>query len=337
MMGARQASGLAARLKRRLWPRPPGPVILMYHRIAEPETDPWGLAVSPARFDAQLALLKTARTVLPLPEFTRRLQAGGLPPDAVAITFDDGYACNATTAAPLLRAHGLPATVFLMTSKVGDPTEFWSDALERIVTTAAVEALTVESPSGELRVELGPPDPPETRRRWNALEPPRTRRQAAYLALWRALRDFPAEGQAEAVAALHRQSDTPQTARDSHRAVTAAEAEALARDPLIEVGAHSVTHARLSALSPEAQFHEIRASREACADLVGTPPASFAYPYGDYAPETVSLVARAGFEVACTTRGGAVAPASGPLELPRIPVGDWEAARFAAVLRAQTL
>jgi peptidoglycan/xylan/chitin deacetylase (PgdA/CDA1 family) len=239
--------------------------------------------------------------------------------------------------APLLRAHGLPATVFLMTSKVGDPSEFWSDALERIVTSTTVEALAVQTPEGELRVDLGPVDPPEIARRWNGLETPRTRRQAAYLTLWRTLRDFPSEAQAAALASLHRQSGTPEAARASHRAVTAAEAAALARDPLIEIGAHSVTHARLSALSPEAQLHEIRASREACADLVGFPPTSFAYPYGDYAPETVELVAQAGFAIACTTQGGAVSPAHGPLTLPRAPVGDWDARRFTAALGAQTL
>ena len=46
----RRARGLLRR-------RRPVPVILMYHRVAEPAVDPWGLAVSPRCFDAQMEVL----------------------------------------------------------------------------------------------------------------------------------------------------------------------------------------------------------------------------------------------------------------------------------------
>lgn len=44
-----------------------------------------------------------------------------LPPDAsaVALTFDDGFENFGTVAWPLLRNHGLPATVFVVTGRVG--------------------------------------------------------------------------------------------------------------------------------------------------------------------------------------------------------------------------
>ena len=38
-----------------------GPAILMYHRIAKPDVDPWGLAVSPERFAEQVQALRTDR------------------------------------------------------------------------------------------------------------------------------------------------------------------------------------------------------------------------------------------------------------------------------------
>ena len=47
--------------------------------------------------------------------------------DAVAITFDDGFANFASTAWPVLREHGLPATVFVVTDRVGG-TNAWSDS-----------------------------------------------------------------------------------------------------------------------------------------------------------------------------------------------------------------
>ena len=45
--------------------------------------------------------------------------------DAVAITFDDGFRSVEEIAAPLLREHGLPATVFVVTDHVGG-TNAWS-------------------------------------------------------------------------------------------------------------------------------------------------------------------------------------------------------------------
>ena len=87
----------------KLQPRRPRPVILMYHRIAEALIDPWDLAVSPDRFAEQLDCLRRSRHPLRLSEFIARLRDGTLPDDAVAVTFDDGYADNFLAAKPRSR------------------------------------------------------------------------------------------------------------------------------------------------------------------------------------------------------------------------------------------
>jgi peptidoglycan/xylan/chitin deacetylase (PgdA/CDA1 family) len=81
--------------------------------------DPFNLVVTPEEFECQLIKLRT-KTVLPLRVFARLHVEKKLPRHAVAITFDDGYACNALTAAPMLERFGYPATFFIM-----------SDAIER--------------------------------------------------------------------------------------------------------------------------------------------------------------------------------------------------------------
>ena len=84
--GTAPTSGLRALLRRarsllRRIASVPGatPVILLYHRIAEPRCDPWGLCVSRERFRAQLAMLAAERRVLPLDELVSRLAAGEVP------------------------------------------------------------------------------------------------------------------------------------------------------------------------------------------------------------------------------------------------------------------
>src|SRR5271165_453487 len=79
-----------------------GPAILMYHRIATPDVDPWGLSVSPKRFAEQVQALRARRTMLSMDALVARLKSGDLPHDAVALTFDDGYLDNLGQAKPIL-------------------------------------------------------------------------------------------------------------------------------------------------------------------------------------------------------------------------------------------
>jgi len=116
-------------------PPQPKPVILMYHRIANEAVDPWRLAVSPARFEEQLKVLRRTRHPLTLVDFVRRFKDGSLPAHAVALTFDDGYADNLLAAKPRLAAADVPATVFLATGYIDRPEEFWWDELARLLST----------------------------------------------------------------------------------------------------------------------------------------------------------------------------------------------------------
>ena len=94
-----------------------GRSILLYHRVANADIDPWNLAVSPDEFERQLAGLRK-KEVLPLRQFVRLHSQKKLPQNAVAITFDDGYACNALVAAPILESFGYPATFFVVSDAI---------------------------------------------------------------------------------------------------------------------------------------------------------------------------------------------------------------------------
>jgi len=60
-------------------------------------------------------LAQSGANVLVLGEALRLLHAGKLPPNSVAITFDDGWADFRTQAFPILQKHSFPATVYLTT------------------------------------------------------------------------------------------------------------------------------------------------------------------------------------------------------------------------------
>jgi len=88
----------------------------------------------------------------------------------------------------------------------------------------------------------------------------------------------------------------------------------------IEFGSHTLTHARLTALAPEEAAREIADSRARLEDALGAPCLSFAYPYGGWNAQVRSLVAEAGYRVACTTRRAAARLSDDLLGLPRINV-----------------
>lgn len=71
-----------------------------------------------------------------------------------------------------------------------------------------------------------------------------------------------------------------------------------------EIGAHSMTHPDLTSLSrPEAE-HEIRESKAALENELGTQVRTFAYPYGHYDDRAKELVQEAGLELGVATDTG---------------------------------
>lgn len=92
--------------------------ILTYHSI-DPSGSP--ISVSPEDFRRHVQWLASGRVrVLSLAD----LVADQGSEDAVALTFDDGFANFGETAVPLLRAYALPATVFVVSDHVGGTNEW---------------------------------------------------------------------------------------------------------------------------------------------------------------------------------------------------------------------
>ncbi len=108
-------------------------LVLMYHRIARVETDPWDLCVRPEHFESQIGMLCEQVDLVPLTELRSQLRKGRESRPVVAITFDDGYVDNLTVAKPVLDRFDAPATVFIATGQIGRRSEFWWDRLAKLV------------------------------------------------------------------------------------------------------------------------------------------------------------------------------------------------------------
>lgn len=298
----------------------------MYHRIADEAFDPWGLAVSPAHFAAHLEWLAEHRTVLRLQDFADLHRRRALPSDAVAITFDDGYACNAEIAAPLLERFQMPATIFLPVQLIEEGGPFWWDELEQIVLEHEASTLSVD---GE-EVAIGPRR--EDDRRWGAGSKARTARQSALQAVHaRLVTKAPAEI-AKAMKDLRRQAGGSRANASSKAVMDAGQVRRTASG-FVEFGSHALTHPWLPALTDAEASREIRDSVERCQALTGVRPSAFAYPFGAFDDRSVRLSEEAGFACACATGDTAVNTNSPLFALRRVQVPDASAAALARRLK----
>ncbi|MDD2753541.1 MAG: polysaccharide deacetylase family protein [Candidatus Portnoybacteria bacterium] len=102
----------------RLFYRSPRVSILMYHSIGDNGAF---FTVTPKEFAWQMAYLNEHDfQVVSLAQLTGKLKRGEkLSDKTVALTFDDGYADNFTSAWPILKKYNFPATIFLATDYIG--------------------------------------------------------------------------------------------------------------------------------------------------------------------------------------------------------------------------
>jgi peptidoglycan/xylan/chitin deacetylase (PgdA/CDA1 family) len=85
-----------------------------------------------------------------------------------------------------------------------------------------------------------------------------------------------------------------------------------------EIGAHSVTHPRLTQIPLARAREEIAASKKQLEDMFGVPVRHFCYPYGDWNPTVRDAVAEAGYDTACTVDSGVNTSETPRFELRRV-------------------
>ncbi|HEU5118138.1 MAG TPA: polysaccharide deacetylase family protein [Isosphaeraceae bacterium] len=302
--------------------RRPGLVVLCYHRVGDPETDPFYAPLVSARpevFREQMERLSRAFRILSLEQALDALTEGGPREPSALVTFDDGYRDNLDLAAPILLDLKVPATLFLTSGFLDGHLPWWDH----------VAAVVNRSPAARLRLDR--PEPIE-----GDLTSPESRALAlssVILAYLRAARpDDPA-----LVAHLQERAEVDLDTRDLARSLF------LSWDGVREwvqagfsVGAHTSTHRKLSSLSPSEQAAELIEPRRRIEQETGRPVLSLAYPFGDpsaFTAETKRLALEAGYRAAFALRSGVAG--RGPLDLFALPRFNVMAADSPALLRAR--
>jgi peptidoglycan/xylan/chitin deacetylase (PgdA/CDA1 family) len=114
--------------------------IVTFHRIAELDDgepyDPDVVDATPAQFRRHIETLARIGTPIGMETLIRALAGGALPPNAVMITFDDGYRSCREVALPILRRLGVPATFFIATAFPAGRKLYWWEQISVILRSA---------------------------------------------------------------------------------------------------------------------------------------------------------------------------------------------------------
>jgi peptidoglycan/xylan/chitin deacetylase (PgdA/CDA1 family) len=205
----------------------------------------------------------------------------------VALTFDDGWRDNYTTALPIARGHQIPFTIFICTELLGANSPFWPE--RAMALCRARRPRWSDSEAGVLIEHL------------KTLPPHRREAAIDTLADEVAVNlDLPAEDE------TLKWGDVLKMSQEC-----------------VNFGSHTQTHQILTLCETDAEIsRELRGSRRAIEAALGKCCDVFAYPNGNWSPQTQRLLKEAGFRLAFTTRRGAWAASSDKLAIPRINVSE---------------
>jgi len=279
--------------------------VLIFHRVHAQTDSIFPHEPDAARFEFLMRFVARSFQVMTLGEAVTCLARGDLPPRALVITFDDGYADNAEIALPILQRTGLRAS-FFVSSGFLDGGRMWNDSVIESLRACRLAEVDLES-FGLGRRALA--SPAERRQVIEALLP-----RIKYLTL--------AEREQE-IARLKNLcgvSDLP-----ANLMMSSAQVQELHRVGM-EIGAHTVNHPILTTLAPSEAESEIAEGRRQLESIISAPVDMFAFPNGkpgrDYDHSHVLMLKRLGFRGAVSTAPGVSRSGNDLFQLPRFTPWD---------------
>jgi peptidoglycan/xylan/chitin deacetylase (PgdA/CDA1 family) len=281
--------------------------VLRYHSVSEnADYCPSSIAVSPARFEKQIAYLTSRYRIVSLADVTDCLISGKpFPKRSAVITFDDGYLDNYTYALPILQRYGATATFFIVAGSLLGEQAFWVGALQQAVMIAPdiiplAEEFDVEIQTecdykqqrqfliDQISIQINRSDLHGVKRMLSRVEQALGRAFMSESSDWFMMREKHAQ---ELVAAK------------------------------MTIGSHTVSHPILSSLTEDQAMNELQNSRLMIENVINQPVKHIAYPNGpgvkNFSAETLRLTRECDYQAGWTSERGPIVSDSERFSLPR--------------------
>jgi peptidoglycan/xylan/chitin deacetylase (PgdA/CDA1 family) len=234
--------------------------------------------------------------VVTMEEAVRRSSLDDAKGRFINFSVDDCYRDTFEDVVPLFRRHGVPVTLFVTTGIPDGTLPLWAAGLEDVL----LHRDSVITENGV--VEAGTP-------------------VAKHVAFHTIAASWDGPNAADRYAEFCKLNGVEIEAMHRKHAISWQMLETLRDDPLVEIGAHTMSHARISSLSSAEALAELKGSRTRLIERLGVAARHFAFPYGrsgDCGPRDFAIAREAGFASAATTRKGLLTRnGQQPFALPR--------------------
>lgn len=286
---------LAAWLRVKVF-KQPRIIVLCYHRIIEQGGLISPQCISPTLFEEQVGYFKNNVQVISLVELEQYVTGKKqLISDAVVFTFDDGYEDNYTHAAPILEKHGVKGVFFVASDPILRGKVYWIDELSVILQALYTQKIAVSVETEAHKVVQAFIESPESKKKCMAKE------------VFYSVNSLPLSQRNSFMdnirCAVSERPNTPPL-------MSLEQLKNLVKRGHI-IGAHTVTHPRLSLLNRNQVESEVVEGIMALRQHIKNID-YFAYPFGKLedlpkkSEEAFTLFAKHGIKLAVTTEDAAV-------------------------------
>jgi peptidoglycan/xylan/chitin deacetylase (PgdA/CDA1 family) len=298
--------------------------ILAYHHLAQGPLGPIApVGLSPKIFSRQVKILTKMFKVFLMKDFAVFIKNNTIPEDGLVFTFDDGYRDAFDVAAPILEAAGARGVFYVTGVSFTKQPYLWNDLVGEVF-----DSLT------PLNFNVLDEAPLKLRDLLKKIAVSKGKKRERFTGLaFQSILDENQASRENICQSLYRilGSNAPRF-HPSRTLMTPEQIVDLSRRGH-EIGAHTLTHTRLSKSRKFARDEVIESAERLRINEI--PVSSFAYPFGgeaDIGASWVEMLKEAGISNAVTMEKNAATPTCDPYLLPRIPVSPYHGASFLIAL-----
>ncbi len=269
-------------------------VIFMLHHVVPEQPGAFApsriLKVTPTFLDSVIQQVRAAGfDIISIDDVPQRLKSAPNARPFAVFTLDDGYKDNRDHAYPVFKKHNVPFTIYVASDFADGKGELWWLLLEQALERLPSVTMTLDGVD-----------------RAFALTTPE-QKEAAYDEIYWWLRSQPEDEARHCVLNLATKVGLDAGALCRDLVMSWDELRALARDPLVTIGAHTCGHYALGKLSASEARRQMVESIRRTEQELGQPCRHFSYPYGcetSASDREFATASELGLATAVTTRKG---------------------------------
>ncbi len=289
--------------------------ILMFHRVCPESSKPRirgnaGLEVTPEYLENTIEFLRQNKyEFVSLCQAAKILNEDRKAKKFTVFTFDDGYMDNYIHAYPILKKYRVPFTIYVTTNLPDGKAVLWWYLLEDLI--LKVTRIDFQLNGREYQY----PCASLLQKEWT------------YQEIHRLILNGPSSELNQRIKQVFRDYDINFFEKTLELALTWEQIREMSEDPLVDIGAHTISHHALSKLTNSAVRNEIEGSRDKIESEINQKVKHFCYPFGtqnEVGEREFKIVKKCGFKTSTTTCAANIFSEHKNLleRLPRIPINQ---------------